>query len=115
MGKDAWNDIYCCDRATSDRWGMFILAVLRIDSNMIQVVDKLGLSYKNVHELNRIIDQCIPHWPRFQRHDLKIGSELAIMYSQDLMECIQALYSNPEFATHLIHKPKRHYQLSGKQ
>jgi hypothetical protein len=80
----------------------------------IQIVDKLGLSYKNACELNKIIDEKLPNRrPRFQRHDLKIGSEMATIYYRDVLQCIQALYSSHEFATQLIHKPERHYQQLG--
>jgi hypothetical protein len=87
--------------------------LFNIANVIIQVVDKLGLSYKNACELNIIIDQRLPNRPCFQRHDLKIGSETATMYSCDILQCIQALYSNHEFAAQLIHKPERHYQQLG--
>ena len=78
-------------------------------------MDKLGLSYKNARGLNKIIDQKLPNRPRFQRHDLKIGSKTATMYLRDILQCIQDLYGNHDFAPHLIHKPERHYQQSGNQ
>jgi hypothetical protein len=31
------------------------------------------------------------------------------MYHRDIIECIQALYGDPEFVPHLIFKPERHY------
>ena len=52
-------------------------------------------------------------WPCFQSHDLKMGSEMVTMYSCDILQSIQALYGNPDFAAELIHKPERHYQQSG--
>lgn len=76
-------------------------------------MDKLGLSYKNVRELNKIIDEGLPTRPRFQSHDLKMGSEMVTMYSRNILQSIQALYGNPDFAAELIHKPERHYQQSG--
>ncbi|KAF8703639.1 hypothetical protein AX14_014179 [Amanita brunnescens Koide BX004] len=87
-----------------------VTELLKIDG----IVDKLGLSYKNACELNKIIDEKLPNrQPRFQRHDLKIGSEMATIYYRDVLQCIQALYSSHEFATQLIHKPERHYQQLG--
>ncbi|KAF8327524.1 hypothetical protein F5887DRAFT_898668 [Amanita rubescens] len=77
------------------------------------VVEKLGLSYKNARELNKIIDRGLPGRPRFRRHDIRVGSETVVMYSRDIMECIKTLYGNPEFAAHLIHKPERHYRQFG--
>ena len=77
-------------------------------------MDKLGLSYKNACELNKIIDKTLPNqWPRFQHYDLKIGSETATMYYCHILQCIQALYGNHDFTAHLIHKPKHHYQQLG--
>ena len=81
----------------------------------LKVVEKLGLSYKNARELNKIIDPELPSRPRFYRHNIKIGNETVIMYSRNLMQCIETLYGNPEFATHLIHKPERHYCRSGNE
>jgi hypothetical protein len=57
-----------------------------------------------------MIDKGLPSWPRFHSHDLKIGSETVTMYSQDILQCIRALYGNPEFAAQLIHKPECHYK-----
>lgn len=62
-----------------------------------------------------MIDKGLPGRPRFQSHDLKIGSETVTMYSRDILQCIRALYGNPEFAAQLIHKPERHYKRFGDQ
>ena len=32
------------------------------------------------------------------------------MYSRDILECINALYSDADFAEHLLLKPERHYK-----
>jgi hypothetical protein len=74
------------------------------------VVNKLGLSYKNVRDLNKMIDKGLPGQPRFQSHDLKMGSETVTMYSWDILQCIRVLYGNPDFAAQLIHKPECHYK-----
>ena len=81
----------------------------------LQLVEVLGLSYKNTRELNKLIDDGLPCRPQFHRHDLQIGTETATMYSRDVLPCIEALYSNPEFAAHLIFKPERHYRRSGRE
>lgn len=62
-----------------------------------------------------MIDKRLPGWPCFQSYDVKMGSEMVIMYSRDILQCIWALYSNPDFATQLIHKLERHYKQSGSQ
>ena len=79
----------------------------------LQLVEVLGLSYKNTRELNKLIDKGLPRRPHFHRHDLQIGTETATMYSRDVLPCIEALYGNPEFAAHLIFKPERHFRRSG--
>ncbi|KAI9059490.1 hypothetical protein FKP32DRAFT_1614234 [Trametes sanguinea] len=56
------------------------------------VVEKLGLSYKNSKELNSIIDKKLPgSRPRF------------------VLECIAALWGNPEHVRYLCFAPQRHY------
>ncbi|KAF8688093.1 hypothetical protein AX14_003511 [Amanita brunnescens Koide BX004] len=35
------------------------------------------------------------------------------MYLRDVLQCIEALYGNPEFAAHLVFKPECHYRHSG--
>jgi hypothetical protein len=74
-----------------------------------------GLSYKNAQQLNALIDQKLPCRPVFHRHDIQIGGERLVMYSRDILHCIQAIYSNPEFSAHLIHKPERHFRHSGNE
>jgi Plavaka transposase len=38
-----------------------------------------------------------------------IGGEAFEMYSRDILECIQALWSNPDFASVLAVEPERQY------
>ncbi|KIL54452.1 hypothetical protein M378DRAFT_29088, partial [Amanita muscaria Koide BX008] len=79
------------------------------------VVQKLALSYKNVRELNSVIDQQLPGRPRFHRYDLQVGGEVTIMYARDILLCVQALYGDPSFTRSLIFRPERHYKCSGNQ
>jgi Plavaka transposase len=72
-------------------------------------VDKLGLSYKNTNELNSIIDNELPGRASFICQDLVIGSETLQLYYRDILQCIHALYGDPEFARDLIFAPERHY------
>jgi hypothetical protein len=76
---------------------------------MLQLSETLGLSYKNVRELNNIIDMQLPARPHFHHQDVEIAGETVTMYSRNVVECIRALYGNPKFAEHLIFKPERHY------
>jgi hypothetical protein len=75
----------------------------------LQFSETLGLSYKNIQELNKIIDTELPARPRFHHQDVEIAGETATVYSRNVVECIKALYGNAEFAEHMIFKPERHY------
>jgi hypothetical protein len=76
---------------------------------MIQVVDKLGLSYRNTEELNKVIAKKLPGRPPFQRQSIELGGEIFEVYFRDIIECIKALFSDPDFAPYMIHAPERHY------
>ena len=73
-----------------------------------KVNSKLGLSYSTTKELNCIID-TLPGQPAFQSQNLIVGEETLTFYFQDVMQCIQALYGDPEFARELVFAPERHY------
>ncbi|KAF8953517.1 hypothetical protein BDZ97DRAFT_1679377 [Flammula alnicola] len=73
------------------------------------VRDALGLSYKNSLELNKKIDDHLPGRPKFHRHEVVVQGEAMELYSRDVMECIQALWGDPDFAGELIFQPERHY------
>jgi hypothetical protein len=75
----------------------------------LQLCETLGLSYKNVHELNNLIDTQIPDRPRFLRQDVEIAGETVTMYSRNVVDCIKALYGNTMFAEDMIFRPERHY------
>ncbi|KAJ3532150.1 hypothetical protein NMY22_g7861 [Coprinellus aureogranulatus] len=75
-----------------------------------QVVDKLGLSFGNSVELNKIIDSDIPsHRPAFTRESFTLGGEVFEIYKRNILECVKALFSDPEFAPYLKYAPEKHY------
>ncbi|KAH7903744.1 hypothetical protein BJ138DRAFT_1020140, partial [Hygrophoropsis aurantiaca] len=75
-----------------------------------QVCERLGLSYNNTTKLNKIIDDQIPlHRPRFQRKEIVVAGESFDVYFRDIIQCVKALYGDPEFAQHLVFSPERHY------
>lgn len=77
---------------------------------MPQVVDKLGLSFKSSVELNGIIDDKIPsHRPAFTRESFTLGGEVFELYKRNILECVKALFSDPEFAPYLKYAPEKHY------
>jgi Plavaka transposase len=77
--------------------------------------ERLGLSFQNSRELNRIIDEHLPSRPKFERHDIVIEDETFQVYFRDIMDCIALLYGNPEFAPHLTFAPECHYSDTDKK
>jgi hypothetical protein len=75
-----------------------------------QVVAKLGLSFKNSVELNKIIDTRIPQGrPVFQKSSFELEGEIFEIYHCDIGACIRSLFSDPEFAPYLKYAPEQHY------
>ncbi|KAG2124126.1 hypothetical protein BD769DRAFT_1628808 [Suillus cothurnatus] len=74
------------------------------------VHDSLGLSYKSSCELNNIIDKKLPTGcPQFRHQEIVVAGEAFDVYFQDVVECVKALYEDPEFAPYLVFIPERHY------
>ncbi|KAJ7845718.1 hypothetical protein B0H14DRAFT_2357953, partial [Mycena olivaceomarginata] len=72
--------------------------------------EALGLSYRTSLELNQIIDNSLPRpRPRFQHEEIVVAGEAFDVYFRDIIQCIRALYGDPEFADCLIFAPERHY------
>lgn len=69
----------------------------------------MGLSYKNTNELNKVIDARLPQRPAFKRHEIVVAGESFDLYSRDIVECIKALWQDPEFLPYLVFEPERHY------
>ncbi|KAF8197081.1 hypothetical protein BJ912DRAFT_923181 [Pholiota molesta] len=60
-------------------------------------------------ELNKIIDSLPSKRPAFTRAELLVGGQPNYFYSRDVIECIKALYGDPQHAQYLVFKPERHY------
>ncbi|KAL1937051.1 hypothetical protein VTO73DRAFT_15569 [Trametes versicolor] len=74
----------------------------------------LGLSYKNSRELNAIIDnQLSSGRPRFIRREIVVAGEVFEIFYRDVLQCIRALYEDPEFADLLVFVPEKHYADAG--
>ncbi|KAG1849692.1 hypothetical protein DFJ58DRAFT_716907 [Suillus subalutaceus] len=71
--------------------------------------EMIGLSFKNARELNNIIDHELPGHPKFKREQIIIANEAFDVYYRDIIECIKALFSDPNFADFLVFAPERHY------
>ena len=78
------------------------------------MVEKLELSYSSTKELNHIIDSVLPGRPSFQCRQVFIGGENLEFYHRDIVNCIQSIYSDPEFAQDLVVIPERHYTDQGR-
>ncbi|EIW56974.1 uncharacterized protein TRAVEDRAFT_170977 [Trametes versicolor FP-101664 SS1] len=75
-----------------------------------ELVTRLGLSYKNARELNNIVDQKLASGrPRFVRREIVVAGEVFEIFYRDVIQCIRALYGDPEFAGILVFTPERHY------
>jgi hypothetical protein len=59
-----------------------------------------------MQELNRIIDDKLPGRPPFQCHEVIVEGQAFEVYYRDVKACIQALFSDPEFAEHLKFRPE---------
>lgn len=75
-----------------------------------QVAQLLQLSYKTARQLNAIIDRKLPNGrPRFQREEIVVAGEAFEVFFRNILECIRALYGDPEFAPLLLLVPEKHY------
>ncbi|KAJ3911962.1 hypothetical protein F5877DRAFT_54695 [Lentinula edodes] len=74
------------------------------------VIEALGLSYRNSDDLNDIIDNELPsNRPSFTREEVVIAGQAFDFYKRDILECIRALYGNPDHCQYLCFTPERHY------
>jgi hypothetical protein len=67
------------------------------------------VSYKNSDELNRIIDTKLPGRPQFTRQEVVQSGEVLEFYTRDIVECLRALWGDPDFNNDLILEPERLY------
>ena len=76
----------------------------------------LELSFKTARQLNTIIDKKLPTGrPCFQREEIVVAGEAFEVFFRDILECIRALYGDPEFAPLLLLVPEKHYTDSTKK
>ncbi|KAH6901475.1 hypothetical protein BKA70DRAFT_1388344 [Coprinopsis sp. MPI-PUGE-AT-0042] len=73
------------------------------------VADRLGLSYRNSVQLNKKIDNHLSGRPGFTRQEVMSGGEVCELYYRDVVACVRALFSDPDFAPYLVFAPERHY------
>ncbi|KDQ07379.1 hypothetical protein BOTBODRAFT_180738 [Botryobasidium botryosum FD-172 SS1] len=68
----------------------------------------LCLSYKTIAQLKKIIDEDLFSQLDFQHEEIEPGGETFNIYFCDVIERIQALYGDPEFAPILVFTPECH-------
>lgn len=78
-------------------------------NGLLKVPEALKLSYKNSDELNKIIDTSLPRRPPFKRHEVIVAGESFELYARDIVECLKALWADPDFLPFLVFEPERHY------
>ncbi|PPQ81967.1 hypothetical protein CVT26_004198 [Gymnopilus dilepis] len=64
------------------------------------VCEALKSSFKNLEQLNKIVNSKLPGRPEFKHHEVIIGGEVLEFYSRDPLECLEALWGDPEFLYH---------------
>ena len=82
----------------------------RVLMTSFKLVDALGLSFTSSEELNSIIDKKLPNGlPQFVREEVELGGHKYEFYHWDIIQCIRALYGDPELAEFLVHAPEQRY------
>ena len=51
----------------------------------------------------------LPCRPIFKRHEIIVADEAFELYARDIIECIKALWGDPEFSPILVIELERHY------
>ena len=68
------------------------------------------MSFSSSEELNKIIDKKLPNGlPQFIREEFELAGQKYEFYHRNILECVQALYGDPELAESLAHAPEKHY------
>ncbi|KAF5345632.1 hypothetical protein D9758_015168 [Tetrapyrgos nigripes] len=74
------------------------------------VYEKLGLSYCNAIDLNKIIDNKLPNGrPPFQREEVIVQGHTLEVYFRDILQCVRALYGDADFSEYLKYAPEQHF------
>jgi Plavaka transposase len=56
-----------------------------------------------------MIDNELPGHPPFQCKEVTFNDKHLEFYYRDVMECIRAIYGDPQFAPDLVFAPEQHY------
>ncbi|THU87904.1 hypothetical protein K435DRAFT_680843 [Dendrothele bispora CBS 962.96] len=74
-----------------------------------KLVEKLELSFSSANELNSIIDKNLPSRPEFKTETIIVHGEAFEVYFRDILECVKALFSEPDFAPYMKYAPEKHF------
>jgi len=89
LGQNAWSNIISRNRTAGHSRGMdFTMFNFHFTDLGTKIVDKLGLSYCSMQELNSMIDTELSGHSCFQCHVLDIGDEKLEFFCRDVLECI---------------------------
>ena len=68
------------------------------------------MSFSSAEELNKIIDTKLPNGlPQFVREEIELAGQKYEFYRRDILQCVRALYGDPELAECLMYAPEKHY------
>lgn len=56
-----------------------------------------------------LIDRKLPSRPQFRREEIMIGDQVFDVWFRDIVQCIKALFSDPDFASILVFAPEKHF------
>ncbi len=108
-GSTAFSDLLAIEEVCPSALWVDVILSTHVYSPY-KVAERLSLSYKNSRELNNIIDTKLPPGrPPFQRHEIIVAGEAFEVFYRDILQCIEALFGDPEFAPILLLVPERHY------
>ncbi|KAE9389338.1 hypothetical protein BT96DRAFT_1070394 [Gymnopus androsaceus JB14] len=82
------------------------------------VVEKLGLSYKNVAGLHKAVDSIRPRAGEWKVRRLRFKDrpdEAFILRYRDILEAVKSLWGDPALAKHLVYRPKKVFQDAEKE
>ena len=54
----------------------------------LQVVEALGLSYKNSDELNCVIDRSLSGCPQFEHYEIMVSDKVCDVYIHNVLACV---------------------------
>ncbi|KAK7024551.1 hypothetical protein VNI00_016226 [Paramarasmius palmivorus] len=94
------------------RWGKLRGPGSNALNELLQIpglAEKLDLSFKTTHELNKIIDGQLPGRPPFHRHEVVVAGESFEFFYRNILDCIRALWGDRDLTPYLIMCPERHY------